>query len=101
MLWILLLHHFHDELYYSANEYAEEDAKDEAAYQAFLQEYNQEEESCMMKNCTKKSLIMMIAMTTIILLGLEGFMDHISDLVITTIITPIHFGIRTVLTIAE
>ena len=36
--------HFHDELYYSANEYAEEDAKDKAAYQAFLQENNVEEE---------------------------------------------------------
>ena len=34
--------HFQDELYYSANEYAEEDAKDEAAYQAFLQENNEE-----------------------------------------------------------
>ena len=37
--------HFQDELYYSANEYAEEDAKDEAAYQAYLQENNKEEEA--------------------------------------------------------
>lgn len=36
--------HFQDELYYSANEYAEEDAKDEAAYQSYLQEMSEEEE---------------------------------------------------------
>ena len=36
--------HFQDELYYSVNEYAAEDAKDEAAYQAYLQENNEEEE---------------------------------------------------------
>ena len=36
--------HFQDELYYSANQYAEEDAKDEAAYQAYLQENNEEQE---------------------------------------------------------
>ena len=36
--------HFQDELYYSANEYAEEDAKDEAAYQAYLKDNNEEEE---------------------------------------------------------
>tara|TARA_B100000900_G_scaffold381246_1_gene367550 strand:+ start:1875 stop:2855 length:981 start_codon:yes stop_codon:yes gene_type:complete len=36
--------HFQDELYYSANEYAEEDAKDEAAYQDYLKENNKEED---------------------------------------------------------
>ena len=50
---------FQDELYYSSEEYALEDAKDEVAYQQYLKENEVEEEALhTKKNCMKNSLIM-------------------------------------------